>query len=146
MTKIQQCRRRLAALTTGGVESSHSSPGEALAACRALQAELRTLKQEVLARLAELRARAGERARRSMGLGSPDEPLESRALKARGLLADVQRRVTGLLDGKGSAVEAWAEINREIDRRLDRLAGLEVKLARAAGASGINVVGICCTG
>ena len=38
-----------------------------------------------------------------------------------------------MLDGKGSAVEAWAEINREIDRRLDRLAGLEVKLARVAG-------------
>ncbi len=122
MKKIGEYKSRLAALKT-------SSAGS-LEACRSLQEQLRELKREVLAQLLALRGEVWEKARKSV----QSRPLLGDRGKegAKRLLGDVQERVMGLFDDDGAAeVEAWAEINQEIDARLDRLAALEHQLSRA---------------
>jgi hypothetical protein len=144
MEQIERYRSRLAALTTAAMESPDAIPGEALAACRAQQSGLRQLKKEVLAHLLTLRARAREDARRSLAPNpSLKELWERRDEGARELLDDVRERVTGLFDdADAEAVEAWGEISREIDERLDRLRELEPKLARAAGEEPAAALGL----
>ncbi len=130
MDKIAEYRRRLAALSTEGVDADSPSPAKALADCRSLEDRLRELKREVLARIAALRAEVREQAKASL------KPLPSaRKERAKRLLADVQQRVIGLVDGKrGDATRAWAQINQEIDQHLARLARLESRLTRVASA------------
>ena len=48
MTKIQQYRRRLAALDVGEIEAGMATPRTTLAACRAHESGLCQLKREVL--------------------------------------------------------------------------------------------------
>lgn len=134
MEKIEEYRNRLAAFTTAGVGSPDASPAESLKACRSLQSQLRDFKREVLAQLLTLRAKTQEQARRSLDLPSLRELWERRDEGARKLFEDTQERLTGFLDDEAEdAMEAWAEINEEVDARLGRLAELEHKLARAAG-------------
>ncbi len=118
----------------------NTSPAADLAACRALQERLRELQLEVLEQLAAARREAYERTRESLrsgpdlGLPTAGESSERRVAGAKRLLADVGRRVKGLLDDRGTAtVQKWSEIHREIEAHLRRLAVLEVRLARDAG-------------
>lgn len=135
MDKIEDCRNRLAALTTEGIGAPHASPADSLAACRARRVALRELKRDVLARLYSLRTATHAQAKKTLGpKPSPGELWERREEGARRLLEDVRQRVIGHVDdASAEAVEAWGEINREIDRRLGLLAELERKLAAAAG-------------
>lgn len=131
MKKIARFRSRLADLTADRVEALRSSPAAALATCRQIQDQLRDLKREVLDQLVALRGQAADHARRALGTRpSPGgRNLRSEA-EAKSLLGEVKQ----LLDDKSAkAVPEWAGINREIDKRLERLAELELSLARTAG-------------
>ena len=140
MDEIKDFRRRLAALSTRGAAT--------LAGCRSRQSRLRELKREVLERLADLRSEIRERARRSLeGPPSPREVWERRQEGAKKLLADVQERVIGLVDGKpGDAVEALTGINEEVDARLADLEQLESRLSSGAGARRAEIAREAATG
>ncbi len=133
MDTIKDIRRRLAALST--VDTDSPSPATSLADCRAIQSRLRELKREVLERIAALRTGVSERARESVrSRPSIGEDWKRRRDDAKQLLADVQKRVIGLVDGRqGKALEAWAQVSEEIDARLAKLEELETRLARVAG-------------
>ncbi len=141
MTEIKDVRRRLAALSTDGVDATSASPATSLVDCRALQDRLRELKREVLARIAALRAEVGDvasaRLRRDQAresLASTQGDWQRRKEGAKKLLAGVREQVIGLVEGKhGDALEAWARLSEEIDARLAKLEEIESKLARAAG-------------
>ena len=128
MEPIEENRNRLATLTVSGRES--------LAACRALQNGLRKLKRDVLAQILTLRTRTRKEAREAMAT----EPTLRNLWKRRKEIVDdavdnVREKLTGeeSEDEDTEALEAWSEINREVDRRLERLDELEERLARAAG-------------
>jgi ribosomal protein S27AE len=128
MEPIEENRNRLATLTVSGRES--------LAACRALQNGLRKLKRDVLAQILTLRTRTRKEAREAMAT----EPTLRNLWKRRKEIVDdavdnVREKLTGeeSEDEDAEALEAWSEINREVDRRLERLDELEAELARAAG-------------
>ncbi len=135
MEKIKDIRRRLAALSTRGVEADSSSPATSLADCRATQSRLRELKREVLARIAGLRTEVREQARASFKYRpSVRETWQRRQEGAKKLLAGVQERVIGLVDGKhGDALEAWSQVSEEIDARLAQMERFESRLARTVG-------------
>jgi ribosomal protein S27AE len=128
MEPIEEHRNRLATLTVSGRES--------LAACRALQNGLRKLKRDLLAQILTLRTRTRKEAREAMAT----EPTLRNLWKRRKEIVDdavdnVREKLTGeeSEDEDAEALEAWSEINREVDRRLERLDELEERLARAAG-------------
>ncbi len=135
MDKIKDVRRRLAALSTGGIDADSPLPATSLADCRVLQSRLRELKREVLARIAALRTEVTERSRESVrARPSMRGDWQRRKEDAKGLLANVQKRVIQLVDGKhGDALEAWSLLSEEIDARLSRLETLETRLTRVAG-------------
>ena len=131
MDRIADHRRRLATLTVERVERI-AAPAEALAACRATRDRLRDLKREVLTELTDLRAevsRLGKKAKQ----GAPTlREAWKRRDEGRGSCYGTSRNGHRLLDGdEGKALESWSQINREIDSRLERLAELEPRLARA---------------
>ncbi len=141
MDKIKDIRRRLAALSVAGVDAESRSPATSLADCRAIQSRLRELKREVLVRIGALRTELTEQARESLGSRpSMRQDWQRRKEGAKQLLAGVQKRVIGLVDGKhGDALEAWSRLSEEIDARLSKLEGLETRLARVAGeAAGVG--------
>ncbi len=140
MDTIKDIRRRLAALSVREVEKGSASPAASLADCRALQIRLEQLKREALERIADLRSEVGERAReRVKTRPSLSDGWRERQEGAKKLLADVQERVIGMIDGKqGDAIEAWTKVNEEIDARLARLEELEPRLARAAGDATVS--------
>ncbi|MCP3960656.1 MAG: zinc ribbon domain-containing protein [bacterium] len=129
MGKIDICRSRLANLTVEG------SPEKSLEACRSRQKRLRSLKREVLAQLLALRIEVQEQTQKTRGpKPSLRELWERRDEGARELLADVKQRVTGLLDEETpAAIEAYSEINEEIDARLAKLTEIESRLAGVTG-------------
>ena len=135
MAKIDLFRNRLATLTADGIEGPGTSPERALAACRSRQERLRSLKRQVLAQLFALRVEVQEQTRKTRGpRPSMRELWERRDEGARELLADVKQRVTGLLDEETpDAIEAWSEINEEIDAKLASLAEIESRLAASTG-------------
>ncbi len=83
MDKIKDVRRRLAALSTGGIDADSPLPATSLADCRVLQSRLRELKREVLARIAALRTEVTERSRESVrarpSMGAPEARQAARA-------------------------------------------------------------------
>lgn len=135
MEGIKEIRHRLDALTTDTIKEY------SLADCQELKAQLRKLKQDVLASIAGLRTGIQERAsaatksRRSLR-----ETWRQREDGAKKLLADVQERVIGLVDGKhGDALEAWSRINQEIDARLAKLAKVESRLSRVTSDGAVTL-------
>jgi ribosomal protein S27AE len=97
---------------------------------------LRKLKRDLLAQILTLRTRTRKEAREAMAT----EPTLRNLWKRRKEIVDdavdnVREKLTGeeSEDEDAEALEAWSEINREVDRRLERLDELEERLARAAG-------------
>ena len=135
MDEVESYRRRLAALSADRASIGAGTPAPSLAEVRAAQGRLRRLKRDVLARVEGLRdevqrqARAPRKGRPTMG-----EAWSRRREGAKKLLADVQRRVIGLVDREhGQAIESLSEINGEIDTRLEDLDMLESRLAGQVG-------------
>lgn len=127
MEQIEEYQRRLATLSIDGCDS--------LAACRAFQNGLRKLKRDVLAQILTLRTKTRKQAREAM----KTEPSLRNLWKRRAEIVDevvsnVKEQLTGDSDDEEvAALEAWTEINREIDSRLDHLDELEQRLAKDAG-------------
>jgi zinc-ribbon domain len=127
MEQIEEHKQRLATLDIEGCDS--------LAACRAFQNGLRKLKRDVLAQILTLRTRTRKEAREAM----TTEPSLRNLWRRRNEIVDevvenVKEQLTGdSEDEDAEALEAWSAINREVDRRLERLDELELRLAKAAG-------------
>ncbi|MEM7350761.1 MAG: zinc ribbon domain-containing protein [Acidobacteriota bacterium] len=128
MDNIAQVRESLDDLSTGESAS--------LAACRERQEALRRLKRQVLARIFALRNDVRGQAEKTRGpKPTVDELWERRDEGAKALLEDVHESVIGLVDDDSEdAIEAWSELNREIDALLEKLEALERKLSASAPA------------
>ncbi len=129
MDEVESYRRRLAAL------SGRTGAAPSLAEVQAARERLRQLKRDVLARVEGLRDEVQEQAMASRkGAVTLGEAWNRRREGAKKLLADVRRRVIGLVDREhGKAIESLSEINVEIDQRLEKLEALETRLARTGG-------------
>ena len=137
MEKIDEYKSRLDELEVGRLHASNTSLGR----CRSLRDKLRKLKREVLAEILKLRTKTRRQAQRTLEPRPTLKELWRRRGEGVGeLFQDVKERVTGDVDEEDlEVVEAWGEINREVDARLSHLEDLEEELAEAAGEKVLRV-------